>query len=81
MRRVASVTSLSETDPEQQRLVVAFRKGLDAAGWIEGRNVRIDYRFGGGDSSAMPRLKVFWTTVALSAYFNVTSIGGHRMPS
>jgi putative ABC transport system substrate-binding protein len=56
MRRVAYVTSLSESDPEQQRLVVAFRRGLDEAGWIEGRNVTIDYRFGGGDSNAMPKL-------------------------
>jgi len=56
MRRVAYVTSLSETDPEQQRLVSAFRKGLEDAGWVEGSNVRIDYRFGGGDRSAMPKL-------------------------
>jgi putative tryptophan/tyrosine transport system substrate-binding protein len=56
MRRVAYVTSLSENDPEQQRLVAAFRKDLDEAGWVEGRNVRIDYRFGGGDSNAMPKL-------------------------
>jgi hypothetical protein len=27
MRRVAYATSLSENDPEQQRLVAAFRKG------------------------------------------------------
>jgi putative ABC transport system substrate-binding protein len=56
MRRVAYVTSLSENDPEQQRLVAAFRKGLEEAGWVEGRNLRIDYRFGGGDSSATPKL-------------------------
>jgi putative tryptophan/tyrosine transport system substrate-binding protein len=56
MRRVAYVTSLSEDDPEQQRLVAAFRKGLDEVGWVEGRNVRIDFRFGGGDSGAMPKL-------------------------
>jgi putative tryptophan/tyrosine transport system substrate-binding protein len=56
MRRVAYVTSLCEGDPEQQRLVDAFRKGLDDAGWVDGSNVRIDYRFGGGDSSAMPKL-------------------------
>jgi putative tryptophan/tyrosine transport system substrate-binding protein len=56
MRRVAYVTSLAENDPEQQRLVAAFRNGLEEAGWVEGRNLRIDYRFGGGDSSAIPKL-------------------------
>jgi putative ABC transport system substrate-binding protein len=56
MRRVAYVTSLSESDLEQQRLIAAFRDGLRDVGWIEGRNVHIDYRFGGGDSSAMPKL-------------------------
>jgi putative ABC transport system substrate-binding protein len=56
MRRVAYVTSLSESDPEQQRLVAAFRKGLEEAGWVEGRNIRIDFRFGGGDSTVMPKL-------------------------
>jgi putative tryptophan/tyrosine transport system substrate-binding protein len=56
MRRVAYATSLSESDPEQQRLVAAFRKGLVEAGWVEGRNLHIDFRFGGGDSGVMPKL-------------------------
>jgi putative tryptophan/tyrosine transport system substrate-binding protein len=56
MRRVAYVTSLSENDPEQQRLVAAFRDGLHDLGWTEGGNIHIDYRFGGGDSGAMPKL-------------------------
>jgi putative ABC transport system substrate-binding protein len=56
VRRVAYVTSLSESDPEQQRLVAAFRKGLEQAGWVEGRNLHIDFRFGGGDSTVMPKL-------------------------
>jgi putative ABC transport system substrate-binding protein len=55
-RRIAYVTSLSESDPEQQRLIAAFRDGLRDTGWTEGRNVHIDYRFGGGDSGAMPKL-------------------------
>jgi putative tryptophan/tyrosine transport system substrate-binding protein len=56
IRRVAYVTSLSESDPEQQRLIAAFRDGLRNIGWIEGRNLRLDYRFGGGDSASMPKL-------------------------
>jgi putative ABC transport system substrate-binding protein len=56
MRRVAYVSALAEDDPEQQLLFAAFRKGLAEAGWVEGRSLRIDYRFGGGDANAMPKL-------------------------
>jgi putative tryptophan/tyrosine transport system substrate-binding protein len=34
-----------EDDPETQARLAAFREGLGQLGWIEGRNVRIDYRF------------------------------------
>ena len=35
-----------ETDPECQARVAAFEQGLYALGWIVGRNIRIDFRFG-----------------------------------
>ena len=35
----------AEDDPETQARLAAFREGLGQLGWIEGRNVRIDYRF------------------------------------
>ena len=31
----------------------AFRQALQQLGWIEGRNIRIDYRWGGGDADAI----------------------------
>lgn len=39
----------SDTDPEPRARVEAFTHQLQQFGWIEGRNVKIDLRFGGGD--------------------------------
>ena len=49
IRRLGVLLNLSETDPEAQRLVTAFREGLAQLGWADGRNLRIDYRWTGGD--------------------------------
>jgi putative ABC transport system substrate-binding protein len=38
-------------DPEGEGRLSAFVNGLSLLGWIEGRNVRIDVRWGGGNSS------------------------------
>src|SRR5438132_2465823 len=46
MRRIGVLMHLPENDPEAQARMRAFRQGLQQLGWVEGRNVRIDYRFG-----------------------------------
>jgi putative tryptophan/tyrosine transport system substrate-binding protein len=52
MRRIGLlVGATGEHDPQSQARIMAFRHGLEALGWIEGRNVRIDYRFAGGDDN------------------------------
>jgi len=51
MRRIGLLLGATEQhDPESQARIMAFRHGLGAFGWTEGRNIRIDYRFGGGDA-------------------------------
>ena len=45
MRRIGMLMGLAESDPQAQARVAAFRKGLQALGWTEGRNVRIDMRW------------------------------------
>ena len=48
-RRVGVLMNLSEKDLEAQRLVTAFREGLAQLGWIDGGNLRMDYRWASGD--------------------------------
>jgi putative ABC transport system substrate-binding protein len=49
MRRVSMLLGLAEKDPEAINRVKAFRLGMRDLGWIEGRNVQIEYRFAGAD--------------------------------
>src|SRR5215472_11397409 len=49
IRRLGVLLNLSENDVEAQRLVKAFGEGLAQLGWADGRNLRIDYRWAGGD--------------------------------
>jgi putative ABC transport system substrate-binding protein len=45
MRRVGLLMGLAEDDTLARRQMAALREGIEQAGWVEGRNVRIDYRF------------------------------------
>jgi putative tryptophan/tyrosine transport system substrate-binding protein len=45
MRRIGVLMSASENDLEYQAFVAAFREGLQKLGWMEGRNIRFDYRW------------------------------------
>jgi putative ABC transport system substrate-binding protein len=49
MRRVAVLLGLGEKDPEGVSRAKAFRQGMRDLGWIEGRNVQIEYRFAGSN--------------------------------
>jgi putative tryptophan/tyrosine transport system substrate-binding protein len=50
LRRIGVLNSLAETDLDAQAWDAAFRKGFDKLGWIDGRNIRIDYRWGAGSA-------------------------------
>jgi putative ABC transport system substrate-binding protein len=45
MRRVGVLVALAQTDPEAQVRAKALEAGLRELGWVEGRNLRLDYRF------------------------------------
>jgi len=50
MRRVGILNLLAETDTEAQAWDAAFRERLKELGWVEGRNLRLDHRWGDGNA-------------------------------
>ena len=55
MRRIGVLMAHSESDPEFQAYVAAFREGLQKVGWVEGRNFRLDFRWGALDDAELRR--------------------------
>ncbi len=55
VRRIGVLLNLPEHDPEAVARNAAFRQKLQELGWTEGRNLRIDYRWGPGDSELYRR--------------------------
>src|SRR5262249_61992668 len=49
MRRIGVLLNVAADDPMGQARVAPFAQGLQAAGWYDGRNVRIDTRGAGAD--------------------------------
>jgi ABC-type uncharacterized transport system substrate-binding protein len=49
VRRIGVLMNLAANDPESQRRVTGFVQALQALGWTDSRNVKIDYRWGAGD--------------------------------
>jgi putative ABC transport system substrate-binding protein len=49
VRQIGVLMSAVESDPRALEYITAFAQGLAELGWIVGRNVRIEYRWGAGD--------------------------------
>ena len=54
----------TEHDAESKARLAAFRHGLEELGWADGRNIRIEYRFAGGDAD---RIRTYVTELVKSA--------------
>src|SRR6478752_1795676 len=52
VRRIGIFMNLASDDAEGQSRNAAFLQGLQELGWSVGRNVRIDYRWGGHNFGA-----------------------------
>src|SRR6476620_5082845 len=56
MPRIGLLSVFAESDPEGQALIRELMQGLQELGWVNGRNVRIDFRFGGADAAHISTL-------------------------
>ena len=50
VRRVGILMTQAADDPEVRARLSAFRQSLQKLGWIEGRNIRIEYRYAEGQA-------------------------------
>jgi putative tryptophan/tyrosine transport system substrate-binding protein len=55
MRRIGVLTPYVADDRQGQAHIAAFLQGLQQLGWSDGRNVRIDIRWPGGDAERIRR--------------------------
>ena len=83
VRHVAVLLGIAENDPETEARLRAFHEGLAELGWMEGRNVKVDYRFGTADKERIrayaselvamgPDVIVANTTLAVAALKQTT---------
>jgi putative ABC transport system substrate-binding protein len=56
VRRIGVLIGLGENDPLAKTVVSTFTQALADLGWTDGRNVRMDLRFAGGDTNRMQAL-------------------------
>jgi putative ABC transport system substrate-binding protein len=56
MRRIGYLDAGDENDPVRKTFVSAFTQALAGLGWTDGRNVRMDLRWGGDDINRMRAL-------------------------
>src|SRR6476646_4671980 len=56
VRRIGVVAPYDENDPEGKVRYSAFTQALADLGWTDGRNARMELRYGGGDINLIPGL-------------------------
>ncbi|HZD28727.1 MAG TPA: ABC transporter substrate-binding protein, partial [Xanthobacteraceae bacterium] len=70
-RRVGVLSSLGESDPEARSMAASFHHALQEAGWIDGRNVRVEHRWAAGSverSEAFAKELVGWRPDVIVAH-------------
>ena len=55
IRRIGVLLPTAADDPESLARVGAFLQGVQELGWTDGRNVRIEYRWGSGNAERIQK--------------------------
>jgi len=66
VRRIGVYSGPTQNGPNVQARLGAFRKGLEALGWFEGRNLHIDYRYNTANPADAAELVALAPEVILS---------------
>jgi ABC-type uncharacterized transport system substrate-binding protein len=77
-RHIGVLTYLEENDPQSKIYLDAFVQTLQKLGWTVGRNLRIDYRWTGGDAERVRKYAA--ELVALAPDVILTAGGSHVGP-
>jgi putative ABC transport system substrate-binding protein len=56
MRRLGVLVHGTQSNAEWQHRIAAFQKGLEDLGWMEGRNIRVEWQFSEDDFDRLPHL-------------------------
>jgi putative tryptophan/tyrosine transport system substrate-binding protein len=72
VRRIGVLMQTAADDPESRVNLAAFLQGLEESGWTLGRNVQIDYRWGGVDAE---RVRSYATELAALTPDIVLAVG------
>jgi putative ABC transport system substrate-binding protein len=73
VRRIGVLVAIAPDDPEAQARVAAFIHELQQLGWTDGRNLRIDIRWGAGDAE---RIRRYAAELAALAPVAILAVGG-----
>src|SRR6516225_1586852 len=75
MRRIGVLMNAVADDPRGQARIVAFQQMLQQLGWIEGRSVQIDIRWGGDDVERYRRYAAELIALAPNVILAVGTLG------
>jgi len=78
VRRIGALMNLAADDPVSIARAKAFTEGLQALGWVDGRNVQIDYRWAASKPDLFQRHAAELATLAPDV---ILAAGGAALPA
>ena len=79
MRLIGALSGIADEPSLQAPRNSAFLEGLKELGWIDGRNIRVEYRYGGGDLENTRRQAVELVALAPDVILAIGSAATERL--